>query len=245
MIITPTQSNIQAAMVAFLGTILPDIEVVAGQDNRVPEPTQPDFIVMTPMRFERIATNLDVQEDCRITGSIFGLTLTVSAVAFGLVTPGATLVGSGVLPGTLIVSQLSGGSGGIGTYQLSQLTGTIGSETMACGQASMTQEATVTVQLDFHSADLTAGDMAEIFKTTFRSGFAVDFFGGLPAPLNGASPLYAEDPRQVPFINENQQYEWRWVVDALLQVNQTVIVPEQYADSVSVNVINVQAAYGP
>jgi hypothetical protein len=48
-------------------------------------------------------------------------------------------------------------------------------------------------------------------------------------------PLYADDPRYMPFVNENQQYEWRWVLEACFQVNQTVVVPKQYADAVDVD----------
>jgi hypothetical protein len=241
--ISPTQSNVQAALNAFLGFALPGILVVSGQDNRVPEPTATDFVVMTPINFVRIATNQDNQDDVRFQGSIAGTTLTVSQVSFGTIVPGATLFGSGVTAGTLITA-LGTGAGGTGTYTVS-ISQTVASTVMSSGAASLMQEATVRVQLDFHSADLTAGDMAQTVSTMLRDEVGVDFFAGLAPPLNGVVPLYADDPRQMPFINDQQQYEWRWIVDALLQANQTVSVPAQYADSVSVTVINVQASYGP
>lgn len=55
----------------------------------------------------------------QVTGSISGNVLTVSAVGAGLLVNGATLSGTGgggVASGTKIVSQLSGTTGGIGTY---------------------------------------------------------------------------------------------------------------------------------
>ena len=45
----------------------------------------------------------------------------------------------------------------------------------------------------------------------FRSSYAVDFF----AALGGAiTPLFASDPRQMPFVNAEQQYEDRYVIEA-------------------------------
>jgi hypothetical protein len=54
-----------------------------------------------------------------LTGSISGTTLTVTAVASGTVAVGQTVVGSGVLPGT-VITELDGGSGGPGTYEVNQ-----------------------------------------------------------------------------------------------------------------------------
>jgi hypothetical protein len=45
--------------------------------------------------------------------------MTVSAVESGIVKANMELVGIGVQAGTTIVSQLTGASGGIGTYQVS------------------------------------------------------------------------------------------------------------------------------
>ena len=244
--ISLTQSNVQAALVAFLADILPGVTVVSGQGNLVPEPSAGDFIVITPIRIERIGTNNDQSADVRFTGSIAGTTLTVSNVSFGTIAPGQTLLGVAVLPGTTITAQLTGpgGTGGVGTYQINN-SQTVASETMSTGSANILEEATITVQLDFHSADLTGSDMARTFTTAFRDQFATSFFAGLAPPLNGVVPLYADNHNQLPFLNENQQYEWRWVVEAVLQANAVVNVPQQYADSVTVQTVNVPATFGP
>lgn len=65
---TPTLSLTEAqaltALRTFLiGVLAPGIEVIAGQDNRVPEPAGTDFVVMTPMLRERIETNVTTTFD--------------------------------------------------------------------------------------------------------------------------------------------------------------------------------------
>jgi hypothetical protein len=54
------------------------------------------------------------------TGSISGTTLTASAVT-GSIAVGMTVSGAGIVVGTYIVSQLSGPTGGAGTYQVSEI----------------------------------------------------------------------------------------------------------------------------
>lgn len=53
-----------------------------------------------------------------ITGSIAGNVLTVTAVGSGIVVNGATITGSGVTASTTIGNQLTGTTGGIGTYSV-------------------------------------------------------------------------------------------------------------------------------
>lgn len=234
---SPTQSNIQAALVSFLGVALPGVTVVSGQNNRTAEPGVTNFVVMTPIAFDRIATNFDTPGDVRFTALIAGTTMTVTNVFFGTLAVGATVFGTGVAPGTTITA-FGTAVGGVGTYIVS-LSQNVVTTTMSAGNQQLMQEAIATIQLDFHSADTTGGDMAETFTTTFRDEFAVDFFAGLAAPLNTLVPLYTEEPKQIPFINDQQQYEWRWIVEAKLQANQIVPVPQQFADVTSVQIVSV------
>jgi hypothetical protein len=53
-----------------------------------------------------------------VTGSVQGNVLTVTAVGSGTVYPGSTISGTNVTTGALITQQLSGTTGGIGTYAL-------------------------------------------------------------------------------------------------------------------------------
>jgi hypothetical protein len=65
------------------------------------------------------------------TSTISGTTFNAVA-ATGTIYPGASLFGTGVIPGTEIVSQLTGTTGGIGTYLLNQ-SQTVASTTITCG----------------------------------------------------------------------------------------------------------------
>ena len=64
-----------------------------------------------------------------ITASIAGTVLTVSAVASGKLLPGQLLAGAGLIAGTIIVGQLTGPTGGIGTYSVNE-SQTVASEAM-------------------------------------------------------------------------------------------------------------------
>ena len=233
-----TSQNVETTMMST------GIDVVAGQQNRAAEPNNPYFVVITPMLFKRMSTNVDAAEDCKFTASIASTTMTVSAVAIGELEDGATVFGAGVSAGTVIIEQLTGSPGGPGTYEVvpSQ---TVSSGTLSAGTKTMTQNAIATVQVDFHAPDTTGGDLAQIFSTAFRDEFATSFFAALSAPLNGVSPIEADDPKQVPFINAENQYEWRWSVDCKVDIDQVVAVPQQYADAATVTVTDVTAAYPP
>lgn len=67
-----------------------------------------------------------------VTASIAGTTMTVTAVGSGTLYPGANVMGTGVVYGTQIVSQLTGTTGGVGTYQVS-FSQTVGSTTITAG----------------------------------------------------------------------------------------------------------------
>jgi hypothetical protein len=57
-------------------------------------------------------------ETFSVTGSIAEDVLTVTAVGSGTVYPGSTISGTGITTGTKIASQLTGTTGGVGTYLL-------------------------------------------------------------------------------------------------------------------------------
>ena len=226
-------------------TMATGVTVIAGQQNRAAEPANPFFAVLTPIRFDRLETNVDSSEDTKFTGSISGQVLTVTAIQFGEVSQGDLLFGTGPLIfGTSVINQISGFSGGTGTYLVSA-SQMLSSQTLSCGTKTLQQNMKATVQVDFHGSDTTAGDFAQTVSTCLRDEFGVDFFAALTPPLNGVVPAYADDPRQVPFINDSQQYEWRWMLEVCLLVNQIVSVPQQYADSVSVDVVSVDATFPP
>lgn len=242
--IAPTQSNVLVQLRAFLIDVLPDgVAVLAGQINRVPEDAGDDFVIMTPIRMTRLRTNVDGFADVSFQASITGTTMTVTEVFLGSIAAGAALFGPGVSAGSKVGAQQSGTPGGIGVYDVTP-SQTVGAAKLASGAKTMEQGAEVAVQLDFHSKNFDAGDLAMTVSTAFRDAYAVDQFAAQD-PNYGVVPLLADDPRQMPFFNEAQQVEWRWTLDALLQSNLVVSVPQQFADSLAVELVDVDAAYPP
>jgi hypothetical protein len=244
--VSPNEVDIRTALRSFLESVLPDgVDVIVGQQNRVPEPSAGSFVTMTPLRRRRIATNLDAFLRCNFTASIAGTTMTVSAVALDNELPLRTgaVFGPGLATGTAIVSQLTGPAGGTGTYRITP-TQTVASEEMSEGGATFTQQTEVVYQLDVHSADVSAsGDMAQTISTMFRDGYATLFFAGINPAVQ---PLLADDPRQMTFMNAEEQFETRWIVEARIQANQVVSgVPVQFADSATITALDIDVIFPP
>lgn len=234
---SPTQSNILIALRSFLlGTLPNGTEVVQGQTNRVSEPISDDFVVMTPFMQNRLATNIDTYADVSFTASISGTVMMVTAVEFGTIAIGQIVFGVGVSALTKITA-LGTGTGGVGTYTVSP-SQTVLSRKMASGGENLLQPTRVTVQLDVHGPN--SAENAQTISTLFRDDYAVQAF-----KMAGFDvvPLYSSDPKQLPFENENQQVENRWVIDAVMQANQTLEVPLQFADELDITLIDVDPAY--
>lgn len=232
--ITPTQDDVTTLLGGFLRDIIgQDFIAVVGQVNRVSEPKDSNYAVMWPLRMPRLATNLDDFADTKFTASIAGTSMIVTAVDFGTLKVGAAVFGVNVTAGTTIVSGPS--DGGIGTYVITP-TQTVASRTMAAGQQTLEQDVNLVFQLDIHGPAGT--DNAGIVSTMFRDAYAVDWFA---ARSERVIPLFADDPRQGPFISGEEQYEDRWLVEISLQVNYLITVPQQFADTVTVVVTNVEA----
>lgn len=319
MSISPTQDDVITVLVAFMRDRLgPFVDIDQGVVNRVAEPTNPNFAILTLIRTLRLATNTDTDQDVKFTGTIapgaasftasiepaprapdaapYGL-MKVTAIGADPIVVGALVGGAGVPAGTFVMSQQDGTAGGAGTYAVSTVqeiisgalsisyglmtvsavdfgiidaganvygvglvtpttimaigngTGATGtyivtpsqtfaSGTLSAGGKTIRQNSTFTFQIDFHSqAPTVASDMAETISATLRDAYAVDFMHGLSA--GAITPLFADDPRFAPFQNENQQFEYRWILEANLQVNQTTRVPAQFADVASVITISV------
>ena len=214
-------------------------EVIEGQINRVPEPEATDFAVMTATIRQRMATNQDSFLDCAYLGSISGTLMTVAVVQLGTLSVGQPVMGSGVSAGILIAAQV-GGTGGTGTYTLSGTANTGGQTQLAGGTLSLMQETRLTVQIDVHGPN--SGDNAQIISTAMRDGYAYDAFTSYGP---GVFPLYADDPRQVPFINAENQYEYRWIIDCQLQINPALAVPQAAAAQLVASIKELDAVHPP
>ncbi len=234
--ISPTQEEIFVALRKFLINILPAaVPVVQGQTNRVPEPQEDDYVIMILLRRRRIETNVDTFTDKAFIGSIINDQMTITEVLKGTLAPGDQITGEEVADGTKVVS----GPGGVGVYTVEPDGQTVPSTILQAGGGFYRQNTEITIQLEVHGPS--SGDLAQTISTMMRDDYAVEFFKDYP----NIFPLYADDPKQMPFSNDQQQVEDRWVIEAGLQANQTVQAPQQFADTVTVGLINVDAEYPP
>lgn len=93
-----------------------------------------------------------------------------------------------------------------------------------------------TMQIDCYGPS--ASEWSDILSTLLRSEVGCD-------ALTTCQPFYADDPRRMPLVDAEAQYEDRWVVTLQLQVNSVVVTPQQFADTLTVDVIEVDATYPP
>lgn len=226
-----TEADMMTALRGFLLRVLPaGVEVVKGQGNRVAEPKCENFVVMTPILRTRLATNRDYYDDCALTGSIAGTVLTVTAVEYGEVRIGAPLYSTTdgmVFTGTAVTA-LGTGTGGVGTYTVSP-SQTVASGPLYAGVGRVQQDTAATVQLDVHGP--ASADNVQRITTLFRDDYGCQDF---EASGFAIQPLYTSEPAQTPFFNGEQQVEYRWTVDAVLEIRPIVQHPQEFADEVEV-----------
>jgi hypothetical protein len=76
-----------------------------------------------------------------------------------------------------------------------------------------------------------------MFKTAFRSSYAVDQFDSYAQTNNLGTivPLYCSDGMESPLTSAEQQYERRWIVTLSLQYNPTVVIAQQSATATKIN----------
>lgn len=229
-----SQADALKTLRAFLVGILPSgVPVIQGQANRVAEPAASDFVVYWPLRITRLETNEPSYFDNVIVGSISDTLLTVTGtpqlegvgVAAGMsLTDGTAALLNG---STTVVAQLSGSVGGTGTYRLSPGNGTLGAMTLYAGQRQDLLQTEMVVQADCHGPN--SQDVAQRIITLFRSEVAYDVFVEQPTGST-VVPLWCDEGRQLPFVNENQQVENRYVLELHMQINPYTGVRQDFAD---------------
>jgi hypothetical protein len=114
-----------------------------------------------------------------VTASITNNVMNVTAVGSGSLVPGGVLAGTGVAPGTVIVSQLSGTPLGVGTYQVSPQEQTVASTTITETYGLLTIGGTLT------------GTFA-VGQTLTGGGGAVGTITGLGTGTGGAGTYYTQ-----------------------------------------------------
>ena len=223
-----SEDQINTEIGNFIAGLVPGVEVVVGQVNRVPEPASPDFVVMWPILRERLATNHTEFVDALFEGSITSDTLTITHVNYGSIDVGSPVFGEGVLTNTFVTERITG-IGGVGDYKVSKAQ-EVTIRVIAAGQRDDTVPTKLTIQADIHGPS--SADNVQRILTLFRSDYATDI-------MINVVPLYTSDPRQMPFINAEQQIENRWSIDLVMQVNPTVVTPQQFFDDALIDNIVV------
>lgn len=235
-----TERDANVALRTFLlGLVASGTEVVRGQVNRVPEPRGADFVVFWPLRRDRLGTNLTTYLDTEVVASIAGSVLTVTGVLYGVLTPGLTLYGTGAGPAanTALGAQLTGSLGGTGTYAVIPVQ-TLASSTVFVGERDDLAATDMVVQVDIHGPS--SADNAQRLDTLLRSEYGTRAFGTV-----AVAPLYCDSPRQLPFLDAEQQVEDRWSVDVHLQLSAVVSTTQQFADQLEPTLIDVDATFPP
>ncbi len=143
-----------------------------------------------------------------VTGSIAGNVFTVAAVATGTLYPGSTLTGTGgggVTSGTKIVSQLSGTTGGVGTYALNIV------QTVAIGTV-ITAAAVLLTVASVSSGVLAVGD---VLAATGGGGITAGTVISALGTGTGLTGTYIVDPTQTvavgTVITANTNTETKWI----------------------------------
>lgn len=166
LVASPSDDDVMTGLRAFFLALFPDLDpknVVQGQQNNVPMPEGPDFILFIPSARGQLSTSIrdyDPTNGLRITS----------------------------------------------------------------------RSTQVDVQVNFYGPSST--DFAQVFSTMFRDLYGCDFL----KPYN-IQPLWSDDGRQMPLVDGEQQYEARWLVRTLLQVNPAVSTSQDFTDNVTIKLV--------
>ena len=122
-----TEVNRETLTIALLGTTFA-LAQVAGTLTSEPIVAKSDkWAVLSKANLTGTTTVTGGAVAAAVTGAIALTTLTVSAVTSGALSVGQTITGAGMTTGTRIVAQLTGTTGGVGTYTVNN------SQTFASG----------------------------------------------------------------------------------------------------------------
>ncbi|MFS8371315.1 phage neck terminator protein [Acetobacter indonesiensis] len=123
----------------------------------------------------------------------------------------------------------------------------IGRERIATNGWTYTDTARVVVEQTRIAIQISAfgkgsGNLIQSVLMLWRDMNAVDYFKSSGFPI---APLHTSDIRQLGFINAEKNYEDCWSVDLILQANITTQVPQQYANKLTIDTLEVDTTYPP
>lgn len=91
------------------------------------------------------------------------------------------------------------------------------------------QSVEITMQLDFYGNE--AATRARQVANLWKNQYTADAF-------TVCQPLYCHDPQQIAFINEQSQYEPRWLLELMLQYNPEFQHKQVYLGMPAIDLIN-------
>lgn len=91
------------------------------------------------------------------------------------------------------------------------------------------------VQIDCYGP--ASSDWAVIIATMFRDPYGCQILGPL------VQPLYCEDPKMMPLVDGEDNYEQRWMVTAMLQFNPIVNVSQEFMNDIEIVPVSVDATF--
>ena len=94
-------------------------------------------------------------------------------------------------------------------------------------------------QIDFYGTS--AAQRATVLSAVVRTPFACEWFRD-NAPV--LTPLWADDPFQTTLINGEQQYEPRWTVTFVGQIDPVVTLPLAFFDDINLKTISMETLDG-
>lgn len=97
-------------------------------------------------------------------------------------------------------------------------------------QRDTTRATQVGCYVNFYGPNAT--DNGQVFNQLFRDMYGCDFM----RPYN-VQPLWCDDGRQMPLIDDSKQYETRWMIRAVMQINPTVSTTQQFADTLELTIV--------
>lgn len=123
----------------------------------------------------------------------------------------------------------------LGSARITPWRTNVDSNDTATQTKSISVGASYTFQCDVYGAN--AADNAAILAFAFRDDYPQQFM-----PV-GAAAMYASDPLQMQFVDAEDNYEDRWVIDLTVGYNPVIAIQSQSALSVDVVLSNVDVDY--
>lgn len=100
------------------------------------------------------------------------------------------------------------------------------------GTKEVSRSTSMHFQLDVYGPN--GSDNTQVITTLFRDEYGFDYF----APC-GLAPLYCDDGQQMPLVTGEEQWIQRWMTRGVLQTNLAVTVPQEFADEIEFELIEV------